>query len=114
MPRDEATLPDIARSARLILQFREGLDTQASLQDVKAQWAVLHRLLVMGESVKRLSVAFRDAHPDIPWRLMAGMRDRLIHAYDTVDLEEIWRVADRDVPELLTALEPLLPPQEPQ
>ena len=113
MPRDDATLLDIARSARLILQFREGLDTQAFLQDVKTQSAVLHRLLVMGESVKRLSVAFRDAHPDIPWRLMAGMRDRLIHAYDTVDLEEIWRVADRDVPELLTALEPLLPPQEP-
>jgi uncharacterized protein with HEPN domain len=48
-------------------------------------------------------------HPAIPWLLIAGMRDHLIHAYDTVDLDEVWKTATRDVPELLAAIEPLLP-----
>ena len=54
MNPDEATLLDIARSARLVLEFNEGLDKAAFLRDAKTQSAVLHQLLVMGEAVKRL------------------------------------------------------------
>jgi uncharacterized protein with HEPN domain len=109
MSRDEASLLDIARAAGLILAFKEGLDEAAFYSDLKTQSAILHQLLVLGESVKRLSDAFRAEHPEIPWRLMAGMRDKLIHGYDAVDLTEVWRVAERDIPELLRAIEPLLP-----
>jgi len=112
MARDEATLLDIARAARLVLEFRQGIDEAAFLQDFKTQSAVLHQLMVMGEAVKRLSPDFRARHSEIPWSLIAGMRDKLIHGYDIVDLDEVWRTAVVDVPDLLTSLEPLLPKQE--
>jgi len=112
MPRDDTTLLDIARAARRVLEFKQGLDKTAFLNDPKTQSAVLHQLLILGESVKRLSDEFRDQHPAIPWRLMAGMRDKLIHEYDDVDLDEVWNVAEKDVPHLVQWLEPLLPSKE--
>jgi uncharacterized protein with HEPN domain len=112
MRRDEATLLDIATAARLVLEFKEGMDKAAFLGDVKTQSSVLHQLMVMGEAVKRLSDDFRTRHPEMPWPLMAGMRDKLIHGYDIVDLEEVWRTANRDVPDLLRWLEPRLPKAE--
>jgi uncharacterized protein with HEPN domain len=109
MPRDEAILLDIARAARLVLEFKGGLDRTAFLEDIKTQSAVLHQLMVMGEAVKRLSTDLRNRHPEIPWALIAGMRDNLIHGYDIVDLDEVWKTADADVPAMLSLLEPLLP-----
>jgi uncharacterized protein with HEPN domain len=109
MHRDEATLLDIATAARLVLEFTEGMDQAAFLDDIKTQSSVLHQLMVLGEAVKRLSDEFRSRHPEIPWTLMAGMRDKLIHGYDIVDLEEVWKTANRDVPDLLHWLEPHLP-----
>ena len=55
------------------------------------QDALIRCLEVLGEAVKRLSPELRDQHRDLPWRGMAGMRDLLIHAYDRVDLEEVWQ-----------------------
>ncbi len=109
MRRDEATLLDIAKSARLVLAFIQNIAKDAFLDDSKTQSAVLHQLLVIGEAVKRLSQEFRAQHPDIPWSLIAGMRDHLIHAYDTVDLDEVWKTAASDMPDLLAKIEPLLP-----
>jgi uncharacterized protein with HEPN domain len=109
MRRDESSLLDIAKAGRLTLAFMRDITKAAFFDDLKTQSAVLHQLLVMGEAVKRLSREFRAQHPTIPWLLIAGMRDHLIHAYDTVDLDEVWKTATRDVPELLAAIEPLLP-----
>ena len=109
MARDETTLLDIANAARLIHTFIQGMTKEAFLGDLKTQSAVLHQVTVIGEAVKRLSQAFRERHPILPWLLMAGMRDHLIHGYDAVDLEEVWKTATHDVPEVLIKLEPLLP-----
>ena len=57
----------------------------------------------------RLLDDFRNRHPEIPWALVAGMRDKLIHGYDIVDLDEVWKTSSQDVPELLSWLEPRLP-----
>lgn len=113
MRRDDVTLLDIAKSARLILVFIQGMGKEAFLEDIKTQSSVMYQLMVMGEAVKRLSTEFREAHADIPWSLIAGMRDHLIHAYDTVDWEEVWKTASRDLPDLLVKLAPLLPQQHP-
>jgi uncharacterized protein with HEPN domain len=111
MPRDEATLLDIANAARLVQTFVQGMTKETFLGDLKTQSAVLHQLTVIGEAVKRLSQTFRDRYPILPWSLMAGMRDHLIHGYDAIDLDEVWNTATRDVPEVLIKIEPLLPQQ---
>lgn len=105
MSRDDASLLDIARAARLILAFKEGMDKAAFLQDFKTQSAILHQLLVMGEAVKRLSQDFRDDHADIPWTPIARMRDKLIHAYDIVDFDEVWKTVYTDVPSFSPSLD---------
>ncbi len=109
MSRDKATLLDIASAAMRILSFIDGLTREGFLEDTKTQSAVLHQLLVLGEATKRLSDELRDEHSEIESRLMAGMWDILIHAYDTVDLDEAWKTATKDVPELLFQIKPLLP-----
>ena len=93
----------------MVLEFKEGMDKDAFLDDVKTQSAVLHQWMVMGEAVRWLSEDFRSQCPEIPWSLIAGMRDQLIHGYDVVDLDEVWRTATSDVPNLLVWLEPRLP-----
>lgn len=109
MKRDETILLDIERAALLVIKFKENMDEAFFLDDLKTQSAILHQLMVIGEAVKRLSNDFRSANPQIPWTLIAGMRDKLIHAYDIVDLEEVWHTAEIDIPNLITQLKPLIP-----
>jgi uncharacterized protein with HEPN domain len=111
MARDDVALLDIGNAARLVQSFIRGMTKEAFLADLKTQSAVLHQLTVIGEAVKRLSQAFRDQHPILPWSLMAGMRDHLIHGYGAVDLDEVWNTAARDMPEVLIKIEPILPQQ---
>lgn len=112
MPRDDEVLLDIARAANLILIFKEDVDEDAFYDDLKTQSAILHQLLIMGEAVKRLSMPFRRAHPEIDWKSVAGLRDVLIHAYNTVDIELVWEIVNTHIPGLLERLEPLLPPED--
>ncbi len=111
MPRDSAALLDVVRAARLVIEFVGDSNEDAFLKDVKTQSAVLHQLLILGEAVKRLSSEFRASHPAVPWALVAGMRDRLIHEYNAVDLNEVWRTVQRDVPDLLRYVESI-PPED--
>jgi uncharacterized protein with HEPN domain len=112
MLRDEATLLDLVKATRLVQEFTAGIDYAAFQNDVKTQSAVLHQLLILGEAVKRLSDEFCSRHPEIPWRLIASLRDKLIHHYDTVDFDEVWRVVERDIPRLAEQIEPLLPSKD--
>jgi uncharacterized protein with HEPN domain len=107
--RDQATLTDIVRACDLTQRFVDGLDLEAFLADEKTQAAVLHEITIIGEAVKRLSHTVRDARPSIPWRLMAGMRDRLVHDYNTVDLEEVWKTVMADIPALVAQLDDARP-----
>lgn len=109
MRRDDVTLLDIERAGRLVTEFIQGISKDAFLNDVKTQSSVLYQLSVMGEATKRLSADLRFHHPEVPWAVIAGMRDHLIHGYDVVDWDEVWNTVTRDVPELLNKLHLLLP-----
>ncbi len=112
MLRDNELLLDIAKAARNIISFIDGCDEHVFMKDEKTKSAVIHQLLIIGEAVKRLSEVFREMHHDIQWKLMARMRDRLIHHYDAVDWDEVWRTASVDIPKLSDDLRPLLPKQK--
>lgn len=68
--------------------------------DRKTQDAVIRNLEIIGEAVKRLSTSLTSTHTDVPWRRIAGMRDKLVHDYFGVDLELVWGVVERELPAL--------------
>lgn len=112
MSRDNASLLDIYRAGQLILDFAQGLDREQLDSDLRTQSAILYQIAIVGEATKRLSREFRQQHPEIPWDNIAGMRDIVAHQYDRLDLDIVWQVIQRNIPELLTQLLPLLPTQD--
>lgn len=111
--KDAASLIDIAKSARKILKYKQGLSKAEFVDDDKTQSSILYQLLIIGEAVKRISKELKDQNSEIPWSLIAGMRDNLIHEYDDTNLDEVWKTSNQDIPELLNLIEPLLPNQIP-
>ena len=109
MSRDDASLLDMLQAARRIVEAARLMTQEQFLADWKAQSVLQHQLLVLGEAVKRLSPQFRERHPEIPWRAIAGQRDVLAHHYDAVDLPEVWLVVTEKVPPLLAFLESVAP-----
>jgi uncharacterized protein with HEPN domain len=81
-------------------------------RDTMIQDAVIRNFEVIGEAVKRLPEEYRIQHPEIPWRLMAGFRDVLIHGYEGVDLKRVWLVATKELPAVGQILSQILPPLE--
>lgn len=111
MSRDKASLLDIIQAGQLVLQFTQELSREQLEADLRTQSAVLYQISIMGEATKRLSREFREQHSDIPWDDMAGMRDIIAHQYDRIDLDIVWQVIQRNIPELLEMLIPLSPTQ---
>ncbi|MFH0981370.1 MAG: DUF86 domain-containing protein [Planctomycetota bacterium] len=85
MQRDPASIVDIVLAGREIVQFTQGLDLAQFRDNSLVRSAVNFQLQIIGEATKRLSKKFRESHPTIPWKMMAGMRDRLIHGYDDIN-----------------------------
>jgi len=77
-------------------------------EDTKTQDAVVRNLEVIGEAVKSLSADLRSAAPAVPWKQMAGMRDKMIHEYFGVDLKIVWAVVENELPRLKNAIHDLL------
>jgi uncharacterized protein with HEPN domain len=75
------------------------------MADLKTQSAVIRQIEIIGEAVKQLSDNAKAAEPGTPWRLIAGTRDRLIHAYFQVDLAAVWAMVEQDLPPLQAAID---------
>ena len=93
-------LDHILESIRLARDYASGLSRQALFESRQAQDAIVHRLQIIGEAVKNLPEEIRAGHSEVPWSDIARMRDILVHAYFDVDLDEVWAVVQRDLPEL--------------
>jgi uncharacterized protein with HEPN domain len=113
MERDRIYLLDILEAARLAIAYVEDITVEAFLQDIQCQDAVIRRIEIIGEAARRVSPESRVALPALPWSSMIGMRNFLIHDYDDIDLQVVWQTVHRDLPHLITLIEPLVPPEKP-
>ena len=86
----------------------EGVTYDQFEADFRINFAVVRALEIIGEAAKRLPADLRQQYPDIPWRGMAGMRDRIAHGYDIVDLQIVWDVVKRDIPRIRPQLQQIL------
>jgi uncharacterized protein with HEPN domain len=109
MQRDQQSLIDIADSISLIFEYVKDTDVNQFAANSKDQDAVIRRLTIIGEATKRLSSQFRDSHPEIPWKKMAGLRDIVVHEYDEIDLNILSDIINVNLPEVFRLLQPLLP-----
>jgi uncharacterized protein with HEPN domain len=107
-PDDRLTLGQMLDTVRRIRAVVRGQKRKTFEADDVRQLALLHLIQMLGEAASRVSAAFREAHPELPWGQMVGMRNRIVHGYDHVDPDVVWRVATDDVEPVLAALERLV------
>ena len=96
---------DILNSILKIEEFIKGMTFENFQDDEKTIFAVIRALEIMGEAAKKMPQSVRNKHPQIPWREISGMRDKLIHGYFGVDLKVVWDTVKKDIPELKEKLQ---------
>jgi len=112
MLQDKTYLLDILIAARRIIEYTGSLSREQFEANNEKQDAVIRMIQVIGEASRMLSPEFRQSHQEIPWREIIGMRHRLVHEYFDIDLDEVWRVIEQDIPLLIPQLERLVPSDE--
>jgi len=102
---DRDFVSDIQEAIRRIATYAAGMTEEAFMADVKTQDAVIRNLEILGEATKNLSEEFRARYSHIPWKNMAGVRDRLIHHYFGINPDIVWQIVVAELPDVITALD---------
>ena len=105
-------LQHILDEADYLIEQSQDLDVGRFLEDETLRRAFVRSLEIIGEAAKRMPPAFTEKHPEIEWRSMAGMRDRLIHGYFGVDYELVWDVIRTKIPDPASRIRRLLAEQQ--
>ena len=98
-------LEDLQDALNRAREFVGGMTFSQFEQDAKTAFAVIRALEVMGEAAKQIPPEVKERHQDVPWREIAGMRDKLIHHYFGIDLEVVWKTVTEDLPLLAPLIE---------
>ena len=105
---DNVRIRHILDAAREAIQFAEGRKRAELDADRKLNLSLVRLLEIIGEAARGISQEFRDSHPDLSWKSMVGMRDRLIHGYFDVNLDVVWETVTQDLPSLIAQLEKIV------
>lgn len=107
--KDIVRLHHMLDAARKATELTKSCQRSALDKDETLALAVVRLLEILGEAAKNVSEEYRQDYPAIPWREIAGTRDRLIHGYFDVDLDIVWKIISVDLPALISQLEKILP-----
>jgi uncharacterized protein with HEPN domain len=108
MKDDSIYLEHIETNLRRIILYSSGISKEDFLNNIQLQDACIRQIEIMGEATKRISETFKENHSEVPWKDMAGMRDKLIHDYIDVDLNIVYQTVAVDIPNLLPVIENIL------
>jgi uncharacterized protein with HEPN domain len=98
----------VLETARRVSRLVDGVPRTQYDEDETLRLAVTHLLQTVGEAARRVSQPFRDAHPQVPWPAIIGMRHRIVHDYLNVDEEIVWQTATTELQPLIKILESLV------
>ena len=104
----EDYLRDMLENAELALNFVQGMDYDKFFEDEKSKYAVMRALEVIGEAAGKIPENVRDSSPEIPWREITGMRNKLMHEYFGANMKVVWRTVQEDLPVIISLLKKML------
>ena len=106
--QDSELVADILEAISRISVYTANMNYDAFLTDTKTQDAVIRNLEIIGEAAKKISSPLRERNRDLPWRSMAGLRDRLIHDYFGVNVDIVWEIISKELRELIEPLNAII------
>ena len=109
--RDADYLGDVLEAILRIQSYTLAMEWEDFLSDHKTQDAVVRNLEIIGEAVKNLSPEFTQINPQVPWKDLSGVRDKLIHHYFGVNYEIVWQIVQEDLPALSNQIEEIIRPK---
>jgi uncharacterized protein with HEPN domain len=105
-------IQDILEALGEVEDFTAGMQFEDFVEDKKTINAVVRSLEVIGEAAKKMPDSMREKYPEIPWKRMTGMRDKLIHEYFGIDLEIVWEVVTNELPPIKPLIQKVLEEEE--
>lgn len=103
-PSTSSLLKHMLDEVNYLLHTRQGLTKEGFVSDETLRRAFVRSIEILGETAKQLPDEFRESMPEVRWKDIGGMRDRLIHAYFAVDIDIVWDVVENKIPELQVML----------